>query len=94
MDRFLLKMSTAIDSTQFEDPRDAEDAVESCDGKRLYGYALEVQFAKGDRKSPGQMRGKDPVSQRERYRRRRYSRYVCSSVFLFWAAAPVGDEVL
>lgn len=59
---------------QFEDPRDAEDAVESCDGKRIYGYTLEVQFAKGDRKSPGQMRSKDPVSQRERYRRRRNSR--------------------
>jgi len=60
---------------QFEDPRDAEDAVESVDGKRLFGFTLEVQFAKGDRKSPGQMRGKDPISQRERYRRnRRYSR--------------------
>jgi len=59
---------------QFEDPRDAEDAVESVDGKRLFGYTLEVQFAKGDRKSPGQMRGKDPIAQRERYRRRRYSR--------------------
>jgi len=54
---------------QFEDPRDAEDAVESVDGKRLFGFSLEVQFAKGDRKSPGQMRGKDPVSQRERYSR-------------------------
>ena len=63
-----------ISSFQFEDPRDAEDAVESCDGKRIFGYTLEVQFAKGDRKSPGQMRSKDPVSQRERYRRRRNSR--------------------
>jgi len=54
---------------QFEDARDAEDALYNLDRTNFYGRELEIEFAKGDRKSPGQMRSKD------RPRRSPYSRY-------------------
>lgn len=52
---------------QFEDIRDAEDAQYYVNGSRLRGRELEVQFAEGDRKTPGQMRGR-PESPRRRSR--------------------------
>lgn len=54
---------------QFEDARDAEDALYNLDRSNFLGRELEIEFAKGDRKSPGQMRTKD------RTRRSPYSRY-------------------
>ncbi|XP_037574399.1 serine/arginine-rich splicing factor 12-like [Dermacentor silvarum] len=50
---------------QFEDLRDAEDAMYSLDRTRFYGRELEIEFAQGDRKTPSEMRG------RERTRRTR-----------------------
>uniref|UniRef100_G3MM02 Serine/arginine-rich splicing factor 10 n=1 Tax=Amblyomma maculatum TaxID=34609 RepID=G3MM02_AMBMU len=50
---------------QFEDLRDAEDAMYSLDRTRFYGRELEIEFAQGDRKTPSEMRG------RERMRRTR-----------------------
>ncbi|XP_052091647.1 serine/arginine-rich splicing factor 10-like isoform X2 [Mytilus californianus] len=44
---------------QFEDPRDADDALYHLDRTRYQGRELEIEFARGDRKSPGQMRTKD-----------------------------------
>lgn len=44
---------------QFEDARDAEDAMYNMDRYRFYGRELEVEFARGDRKTPSQMRVKD-----------------------------------
>lgn len=41
---------------QFLDPRDADDAMYYLDGTRFYGRELEVEFARGDRKTPTQMR--------------------------------------
>lgn len=35
----------------FEDPRDAEDAMYNLDRTRFYGRELEIEFARGDRKS-------------------------------------------
>lgn len=49
---------------QFDDYRDAEDALYNLDRTRFYGRELEVEFARGDRKSPGQMRGNDRMRDR------------------------------
>nr|XP_002126373.2 serine/arginine-rich splicing factor 12 isoform X1 [Ciona intestinalis] len=65
---------------QFEDTRDAEDALYAMDRKWICGRYIEVQFAAGDRKTPNQMRTKEdspPRSRRRSYSRsprRRYSR--------------------
>ncbi|CAL1548525.1 unnamed protein product, partial [Lymnaea stagnalis] len=53
----------------FEDPRDADDALYHLDRTRFYGRELEIEFARGDRKSPGQMRGKERSSRRSPYSR-------------------------
>ncbi|XP_061194210.1 serine/arginine-rich splicing factor 10-like [Saccostrea echinata] len=44
---------------QFEDSRDADDALYNLDRTRFFGMELEVEFARGDRKTPNQMRSKD-----------------------------------
>ncbi|XP_060579129.1 serine/arginine-rich splicing factor 10-like isoform X2 [Ruditapes philippinarum] len=66
---------------QFEDPRDADDALYHLDRTRFFGRELEIEFARGDRKTPNQMRGKERSSRRSPYRsrhddrrRRSYSR--------------------
>ncbi|XP_065071101.1 serine/arginine-rich splicing factor 10-like [Rhopilema esculentum] len=43
---------------QFDDVRDAEDALRDLDGTILFGRELEMQFADGNRKTPDQMRTK------------------------------------
>merc|ERR1711860_225950 len=64
---------------RFEDARDADDALYHLDRTRFLGRELEIEFARGDRKSPGQMRGKERGSRyggggryedRRRYRSR------------------------
>ncbi|XP_035285094.1 serine/arginine-rich splicing factor 10 [Anguilla rostrata] len=67
---------------QFEDVRDAEDALHNLDRKWVCGRQIEIQFAQGDRKTPNQMKGKERRSPRsfsryddyERDGRRRRSR--------------------
>ncbi|XP_061615518.1 serine/arginine-rich splicing factor 10-like [Phyllopteryx taeniolatus] len=68
---------------QFEDVRDAEDALHSLDRKWVCGRQIEIQFAQGDRKTPNQMKTKErrSPSRSSRYdddydrdRRRRHSR--------------------
>ncbi|XP_016357458.1 serine and arginine rich splicing factor 10b isoform X2 [Sinocyclocheilus anshuiensis] len=64
---------------QFEDVRDAEDALHNLDQKWVCGRQIEIQFAQGDRKTPGQMKSKEHQSPRshsryEEYERRRRSR--------------------
>ncbi|XP_021378562.1 serine/arginine-rich splicing factor 10-like isoform X2 [Mizuhopecten yessoensis] len=49
---------------QFEDPRDADDALYHLDRTRFYGRELEIEFARGDRKSPNQMRTKEKTGRR------------------------------
>uniref|UniRef100_A0A7M5V490 Serine/arginine-rich splicing factor 10 n=1 Tax=Clytia hemisphaerica TaxID=252671 RepID=A0A7M5V490_9CNID len=44
---------------QYEDIRDAEDALHYENHVRCQGRELDVQFAEGDRKTPGQMRTRD-----------------------------------
>ncbi|XP_056597132.1 serine/arginine-rich splicing factor 10-like isoform X4 [Triplophysa dalaica] len=44
---------------QFEDVRDAEDALHNLDRKWVCGRQIEIQFAQGDRKTPGQMKSKE-----------------------------------
>ncbi|XP_058853505.1 serine/arginine-rich splicing factor 10-like isoform X2 [Acipenser ruthenus] len=63
---------------QFEDVRDAEDALHNLDRKWVCGRQIEIQFAQGDRKTPGQMKTKERRSPRsfsrddcDRDRRRR-----------------------
>ncbi|XP_023668865.1 uncharacterized protein srsf10a [Paramormyrops kingsleyae] len=51
---------------QFEDVRDAEDALHNLDRKWVCGRQIEIQFAQGDRKTPNQMKSKE---------RRSFSRY-------------------
>ncbi|XP_017291807.1 serine/arginine-rich splicing factor 10 isoform X2 [Kryptolebias marmoratus] len=73
---------------QFEDVRDAEDALHSLDRKWVCGRQIEIQFAQGDRKTPNQMKSKErrspgrssryddyPDSWRRRSRSRSYDRY-------------------
>ncbi|VUZ39208.1 unnamed protein product [Hymenolepis diminuta] len=59
---------------EFEDERDAEDAVRDCDGYKLNGYALRVEFPRASNNSfrrggaaPGFSRGSGP-SRRSDYR--------------------------
>ncbi|XP_036395075.1 serine/arginine-rich splicing factor 10 [Megalops cyprinoides] len=67
---------------QFEDVRDAEDALHNLDRKWVCGRQIEIQFAQGDRKTPSQMKCKERRSPRsfsryddyERDARRRRSR--------------------
>ncbi|KAM9415772.1 uncharacterized protein ACWYII_024459 isoform 2-T2 [Salvelinus alpinus] len=49
---------------QFEDVRDAEDALHNLDRKWVCGRQIEIQFAQGDRKTPNQMKGKEGGSSR------------------------------
>ncbi|KAG8177002.1 hypothetical protein JTE90_006947 [Oedothorax gibbosus] len=44
---------------QFEDIRDAEEALAELDRIRFFGRELEIEFAQGDRKTPNEMRGKE-----------------------------------
>ncbi|XP_054114892.1 serine/arginine-rich splicing factor 10 isoform X6 [Callithrix jacchus] len=44
---------------QFEDVRDAEDALHNLDRKWICGRQIEIQFAQGDRKTPNQMKAKE-----------------------------------
>ncbi|XP_010883657.2 serine/arginine-rich splicing factor 10 isoform X2 [Esox lucius] len=44
---------------QFEDVRDAEDALHDLDRKWVCGRQIEIQFAQGDRKTPNQMKMKE-----------------------------------
>ncbi|XP_061753188.1 serine/arginine-rich splicing factor 10-like [Nerophis ophidion] len=74
---------------QFEDVRDAEDALHSLDRKWVCGRQIEIQFAQGDRKTPNQMKTKERHSpgrssryddyerdsRRRRSRSRSYERY-------------------
>ncbi|XP_057196980.1 serine/arginine-rich splicing factor 10 [Triplophysa rosa] len=50
---------------QFEDVRDAEDAQHNLDRKWVCGRQIEIQFAQGDRKTPGQMKTKEDHSPRD-----------------------------
>merc|ERR1712037_533845 len=59
---------------QFADIHYAEDAQEGMDGRKVCGRFIDVQFAKGDRKSPGSMRIRDPRGGSSRDRRRSRSR--------------------
>ncbi|XP_030639242.1 serine/arginine-rich splicing factor 10 isoform X2 [Chanos chanos] len=54
---------------QFEDVRDAEDALHNLDRKWVCGRQIEIQFAQGDRKTPNQMKSKERRSPRS------FSRY-------------------
>ncbi|KAI0989229.1 hypothetical protein GJ496_004872 [Pomphorhynchus laevis] len=43
----------------FEEPRDADIALRELDRVRLFGRELEVDFARGDRKAPNEMRKRE-----------------------------------
>ncbi|XP_026172822.1 serine/arginine-rich splicing factor 10 isoform X1 [Mastacembelus armatus] len=49
---------------QFEDLRDAEDALHNLNRKWVCGRQIEIQFAQGDRKTPNQMKAKERNSPR------------------------------
>jgi len=55
---------------EFEDARDASDAMEELDGYRLMDRELEIVFAEGDRKNPNLMRRKETAAVRYGYGRR------------------------
>ncbi|XP_044145264.1 serine/arginine-rich splicing factor 12 [Bufo gargarizans] len=61
---------------QFEDVRDAEDALYNLNRKWVCGRQIEIQFAQGDRKTPGQMKSKErnTSSPVDRRRSRSHSR--------------------
>ncbi|XP_051721826.1 serine/arginine-rich splicing factor 10 isoform X1 [Ctenopharyngodon idella] len=65
---------------QFEDVRDAEDALHNLDRKWICGRQIEIQFAQGDRKivlccaAPGQMKSKEKRSPRSDSRYDDYDR--------------------
>ncbi|KAL1237657.1 Serine/arginine-rich splicing factor [Trichinella spiralis] len=56
---------------EFEELKDAEDALYALDRVRYHGSDLEVEFAKGDRKTPREMRSKYAGPARVDYYRRR-----------------------
>ncbi|KAL1237827.1 Serine/arginine-rich splicing factor [Trichinella pseudospiralis] len=56
---------------EFEELKDAEDALYALDRVRYHGSDLEVEFAKGDRKTPREMRSKYAGPGRVDYYRRR-----------------------
>ncbi|OCT80475.1 hypothetical protein XELAEV_18027287mg [Xenopus laevis] len=60
----------------FEDVRDAEDALYNLNRKWVCGRQIEIQFAQGDRKTPGQMKSKErhASSPDDRRRSRSHSR--------------------
>ncbi|ROL41496.1 Serine/arginine-rich splicing factor 10 [Anabarilius grahami] len=58
----------------FEDVRDAEDALHNLDRKWICGRQIEIQFAQGDRKTPGQMKSKEKRSPRSDSRYDDYDR--------------------
>ncbi|MBN3290838.1 SRS12 factor, partial [Polypterus senegalus] len=58
----------------FEDVRDAEDALHNLDRKWVCGRQIEIQFAQGDRKTPGQMKSKERRSPRNFTRYNDYDR--------------------
>ncbi|XP_047137882.1 serine/arginine-rich splicing factor 10 [Hydra vulgaris] len=63
---------------QFEDIRDAEDALYHESHARLHGRELDIQYAEGDRKTPGQMRTRESTgsySDNGRFGGRRGGRY-------------------
>ncbi|XP_023217182.1 serine/arginine-rich splicing factor 12-like [Centruroides vittatus] len=62
---------------QFEDVRDAEDAIYALDRTRFFGRELEIEFAQGDRKTPSEMRNKErgPRRPRSPYYGSRYDDY-------------------
>ncbi|CAF1003573.1 unnamed protein product [Didymodactylos carnosus] len=47
---------------EFEEARDAEEALYALDHYRLLGRELEVEFARGDRKTPSEMRAREKES--------------------------------
>ncbi|CAF1432656.1 unnamed protein product [Rotaria magnacalcarata] len=47
---------------EYEESRDAEEALHALDRYRLYGRELEVEFARGDRKTPSEMRAREKES--------------------------------
>ena len=49
MSKFVSEKS--LTQLTFEDPRDADDALYHLDRTRLFGRELEIEFARGDRKS-------------------------------------------
>jgi len=59
---------------QFDDPRDAEDALYNLNRVRYCGVELDIEFARSDRKSPGMMRARERGSSR-RSRSRDYDEY-------------------
>uniref|UniRef100_UPI0037E7588E serine/arginine-rich splicing factor 10-like n=1 Tax=Semicossyphus pulcher TaxID=241346 RepID=UPI0037E7588E len=86
---FYTRQSRGFAYIQFEDVRDAEDALHSLDRKWVCGRQIEIQFAQGDRKTPNQMKSKERRSpgrssryddydrdgRRRRSRSRSYDRY-------------------
>ncbi|KAM4794819.1 serine/arginine-rich splicing factor 10 [Rhinophrynus dorsalis] len=60
---------------QFEDVRDAEDALHNLDKKWICGRQIEIQFAQGDRKTPNQMKAKEGGNSYGSSRYDNYDRY-------------------
>jgi len=51
---------------EYEESRDAEEALHALDRYRLLGRELEVEFARGDRKTPSEMRAREKESRHGR----------------------------
>lgn len=60
---------------EFDDPRDAEDAVSALDGHELHGERLIVEFSKGGGRS-------------DRSRRRYYTHLFLVRIWLYLLAVP------
>jgi FUS-interacting serine-arginine-rich protein 1 len=51
---------------EYEESRDAEEALHALDRYRLFGRELEVEFARGDRKTPSEMRSREKEARHSR----------------------------
>jgi len=99
-------MASGFAFIEFEDPRDAEDAVRDLDGRYVCGVRIRVEMAKNSSSRPGYRssyprRGPPPNVVSSRYRRspphssgRRRSRYVAVLFTAGYTGYPTKVSIL
>lgn len=55
-----VKLMSGFAFVEFKDPRDAKDAVQDLDGKKMLGERINIEFARGGRDRRDDFRSRDP----------------------------------